>query len=196
MQMPAKRRISTAALAAFIAIAPAVFAKEKKPKPPSKEPRDEIAVVGHVPAEGRTIRRFVTTTHFSRYYLYGEMADGTMTLLDVTKPSQPAVLANLAGNDTGAHNIVVVAGTAALVTDGDVPPAPPEPPRTIKILDFSDPRHPAAIREFQGVTAITRDDRRGLIFLANREGIWILHQNLALDPEVEKEYARRVLYDH
>jgi hypothetical protein len=196
MQMPVKRWIPTAALVTLVVVAPAVFAKEKKPKPAPKEPQDEISVVGHVPAEGTTIRRFVTTTHFSRYYLYGELADGTMTLLDVTKPSQPAVLANLAGTDTGAHNIVVVAGTAALVTDGDAPPAPPEPPQTIKILDFSDPRHPAAVREFRGVTAITRDDRRGLIFLANREGIWILHQNLALDPEVEKEYARRVLYDH
>jgi len=196
MQMPVKRRLSMAVFFMFVLTAPSGFAKDKKPKPAPKESQDEISVVGHIAAEGRTIRRFVTTTHFSRYYLYGELADGTMTLLDVTKPSQPAVIAELAATDTGAHNIVVVAGTAALVTDGDAPPAPPEPPHTIKILDFSDPRHPAAVREFQGVTAVTRDDRRGLIFLANREGIWILHQNLAIDPEVEKEYARRVLYDH
>jgi hypothetical protein len=43
---------------------------------------------------------------------------------------------------------------------------------------------------------MSRDERRGLIFLANPEGIWILHQSFAEDPEVEKEYARRILYDH
>ena len=51
-------------------------------------------------------------------------------------------------------------------------------------MDFSDPQHPKVAREFAGVTAITTDD--GLIFLANADGIWILHQTLAEDPEVEK----------
>jgi hypothetical protein len=46
------------------------------------------------------------------------------------------------------------------------------------------------------VTAIDRDDRRGLIFVANPEGVWILHQNRAEDPEVEKAYAHHVIYDH
>jgi len=35
-----------------------------------------------------------------------------------------------------------------------------------------------------------------LIFLANGDGIWILHETIALDPQVEKEYGQRVLYDH
>jgi hypothetical protein len=49
-------------------------------------------------------------------------------------------------------------------------------------------------REFAGVTAVSRDDRRGLIFVANPEGIWILQQHLAEDPEVEKAYANYVIY--
>jgi hypothetical protein len=49
-------------------------------------------------------------------------------------------------------------------------------------------------REFSGVTATSRDDRRGLIFVANGEGIWILRQHLAEDPEVEKAYANYVIY--
>jgi hypothetical protein len=43
---------------------------------------------------------------------------------------------------------------------------------------------------------LSRDDRRGLIFVANTEGIWILQQRLAQDPEVEKAYASYVLYSH
>ena len=63
-------------------------------------------------------------------------------------------------------------------------------------MDFSDPRNPKVAREFTGVTATSRDDRRGLIFIANGEGIWILQQHLAADPEVEKAYANYVLYSH
>ena len=59
-------------------------------------------------------------------------------------------------------------------------------------MDFSDPKNPKVAREFTGVTAMSRDDRRGLIFIANAEGIWILQQHLAEDPEVEKAYAHYV----
>jgi hypothetical protein len=95
---------------------------------------------------------------------------------------------------TGSDNLVVVAGTAALAASGEATPRPA--PQTLRIFDFSDPLHPRIAREFVGVTAISRDDRRGLIFLANAEGIWILHQNRAEDPEVEKAYAHHVIYDH
>ena len=43
---------------------------------------------------------------------------------------------------------------------------------------------------------MSRDERRGLIYVADGEGIWILHQSYAEDPEVEKEYTKHVLYDH
>jgi hypothetical protein len=38
---------------------------------------------------------------------------------------------------------------------------------------------------------MSRDDQRGLIFVANADGIWILHQELALDPEMLKEWIRQ-----
>jgi hypothetical protein len=59
-------------------------------------------------------------------------------------------------------------------------------------MDFSDPAHPKVTRQFDGVTAVERT--HGLILLANPEGIWILSEHLAEDPEVEAEYARRVVY--
>jgi len=43
---------------------------------------------------------------------------------------------------------------------------------------------------------MSRNEQHGLIFLANPEGIWILHQRFSEDPEVEKDYARHLLYDH
>jgi hypothetical protein len=94
----------------------------------------------------------------------------------------------------GAANLTAVAGTAALVAGESSPQAAANAPQTMRIMDFSDPNHPKVAREFPGVTAVSKDERRGLIFIANAEGIWILRQRLAEDPDVEKTYADYVLY--
>ena len=182
----------------LLALSSALAAKNKKVRAPPSPPQDRIEVLGHLALTDGPVRRLLTTQHYSRFYLYVEHDAGrSITLIDVTKATQPAVLADVAFSpDGGAASLSAVAGTAALVTDQQGPSAPPAPPQTIRIMDFSDPQHPKVAREFAGVTAMSRDERRGLIFLANPEGIWILHQSLAEDPEVEAEYARHILYDH
>lgn len=176
----------------------AVQAKDKKPKVAPKEPQDEIEVVGHIPLTNGPVRRFIATQHYSRTYLYAEYDAGKgVTLIDVTKVTKPTVLADVAyPSNGGSGSLFAVAGTAVLVTEEQGAAPPVAAPETIRIMDFSDPQHPKVAREFAGVTAISRDQGRGLIFLANPEGIWILHQTLAEDPEVEKAYAHYVLYSH
>jgi hypothetical protein len=182
----------------LLALSTVVQAKNKKVKTPPKEPQDEIEVVGHIPLTNGPVRRFLTTQHYSSYYLYVEYAASkSVTLIDVTKATQPSLLADVSyPSNGGSASLFTVAGTAALVTEERGAEAPPSAPQTIRIMDFSDPLHPNVAREFAGVTAISRDERRGLIYAANAEGIWILHQSFAKDPEVEKAYAHHVLYDH
>jgi hypothetical protein len=182
-------------------IATSLSAKDKKPKKPVPPPQDAIEVIAHIPLKAGSVRRFLATEHLSSRYLYVEYdAGANMTLIDVTKPGQPAVLTEVAYPMAPGHDsLVLVSGTTALVTsDGVSPPAAQQPAaqQTIRILDLSDPQHPKVAREFTGVTAINRDDGRGLIYLANSEGVWILHQNRAQDPDLEKAYAHHVLYDH
>jgi hypothetical protein len=176
----------------------AVQAKDKKPKVAPKEPQDEIEVAGHIPLTNGPVRRFLATQHYSSSYLYAEHDAGQgVTLIDVTKVTKPAVLADVAyPSNGGSGSLFAVAGTAALVTEEQGAATPVAAPQTIRIMDFSDPQHPKVAREFAGVTAISSDQGRGLIFLANPEGIWILHQTFAEDPEVEKAYANYVLYSH
>lgn len=164
-------------------------AKDKK----KADPKDAIQVVGHIPLTGGPVKRFFTTQHYSNSYLYAEHeTGGNVTLIDVSKASKPRLLADVAYGDS-AGGLSIVSGTAALVTS-DTSTAAPAPPQSVKIMDFSDPAHPKVAREFTGVTAMSRDDRRGLIFLANADGIWILEQHLAEDPAVEKAYAYQVVY--
>jgi hypothetical protein len=171
-------------------------AKDRKTTPPSP-PKDEIQVVGHIPLTGGPVTRFLSTQHYSSYYLYAEHGAGaSVTLIDVTKAAKPSILTDVSYAPGGAsQSLMVVAGTAALVNSEPGAAAAPTP-QTLRIMDFSDPQNPKVAREFTGVTAIGRSDQRGLIFVANSDGIWILQQHLAEDPEVVKEFEKRVLYDH
>ncbi len=173
------------------------LAADKKPKVIPAPPKDAIEVVGHIPSTGVPVTRFLSTQHYSSYYLYVEHEGGAnVTLIDVTRTSQPAVLSDVAYAPSagGSESLLTVAGTAALVNSDPAAAAPAATPQTLRIMDFSDPLHPKIGREFTGVTAIGRSDPRGLIYIANGDGIWILKQHFAEDPEVEKAYRDYILY--
>jgi hypothetical protein len=169
-------------------------AKSKKVKSQPKDPQDTIEVLGHIPLTGGPVTRFMVTRHYSRDYLYVEHEGGkSVTLLDISNAEEPAVLSDVSYPSGGtSENLFAVAGTAVLtVESSNNTPALPTS-QTVRIMDFSDPQHPKVAREFTGVTAMSRDDQRGLIFLANADGFWILHQELALDPEMLQQWVRQV----
>lgn len=198
MRSSRAQAIAFALAAGLLVLSIAAQAKNKKAKAAPKDPQDKIEVFGRIPSINGPVRRFLTTQHYSSYYLYAEHDAGRgVTLIDVTNIAKPSILTEVSyPSGGGASGIFAVAGTSALLVEQHGATAPPPAPQTIRIMDFADPQRPSVAREFTGVTAIGRDDPRGLIFLANPDGIWILHQNLAEDPEVEKAYAHHVLYDH
>ncbi|MFZ0589166.1 MAG: hypothetical protein WAM39_01665 [Bryobacteraceae bacterium] len=171
-----------------------LYAKNKHPKP---EPpaQDHIQVAAHIPVTGGTIVRFLTTQHYRRNYLYAEHESGkTVTLIDITNISRPAVLAEMSDPTGLSGGLVAVTGNAVLVATANHQTEEASPsPQTFRILSFADPLHPTVQQEFHGVTATARDDQRGLIFLANSDGIWILQQQFAMDPEFEKEWEHMML---
>jgi hypothetical protein len=177
-------------MAVAVLIPPAV-AKDRKSKDSAK---DEIQVIGHVQLPNGPVRRFLLTDHYSSVYLYAERDAGkNVTLIDVTKPSRPSVIADLANAGGDSGNLTLATGTAALVSSapGAVPSGGPQ---SIRIMDFSDLKNPKVVREFSGVTAMSRDERRGLVYIADGDGVWVLQQRLATDPEVEKAYDYYVRY--
>jgi hypothetical protein len=168
----------------------ASYAKDKKPKKQDDSSQDQITVVAHIPSTGGPVTRFIPTQHYGRSYVYAEHQSGkTLTLIDVTNPGRPTVLADVAYPGSSASSSLLNAtGTAALVTDTPVVDVKPAPAQNIRIMNLADPLHPTVAQEFKGVTATSRD-QPGLILLANGDGIWILQQHFALDPAVEKSYA-------
>jgi hypothetical protein len=174
----------------------ALHAKDKHPKKQDDSSQDQITVVAHIPSTGGSVTRFIPTQHYSRSYVYAEHESGkSLTLIDVTNPSRPTVLSEVAySGGSASASLLTATGTAALVSETPTVDAKPAPPQVIRIMNFSDPLHPTVAQEFKGVTATSRDAQPGLILLANADGIWILQQHFALDPAVEKSYAYKVVY--
>jgi len=163
------------------------YGKDKHPKKAEDAPQDQIDVVAHLPLTGGPVTGFLETQHYRRSYLYAEHESGqTASLIDITNGARPALLA-----DIRSGSLVAVAGNAALVSSQA--PSTQIAPQTFRIMSFADPLHPAVKQQFDRVTAIARDEKRGLIFLANDGGVWILQQKFAQDPEAEKEWEHMML---
>jgi hypothetical protein len=177
----------------LLASATLLCAKDHHAKNQSN-PQDEIEVVAHVPLTDGAVTRFHETQHYRRNYLYVEHASQqNVTLIDVTKVNQPAVLAEMKYPSNASDNLVAVTGNAALVSENSSASATPATPQTLRIMSFADAAHPTVKQQFDGVTAMARDEQRGLIFLANADGLWILQQKYAMDPEFVKEWEHMML---
>jgi hypothetical protein len=154
-------------------------------------PKDSFDVIAHVALTGGAVTSLVITSHFSRNYLYSEcLSSHTVTLFDVTDFARPKILSRVNSSDS----LLTAAGDALLVSS-DTSTAVPTA-KKISIVDLSDKSKPKIVREFAGVTSMTTDAARGLVFLANADGLWILHRNQPIDQETQERYAHEVLYNH
>ena len=193
------RRQSTLQTGLFIVVAltgalvlPAAGAKTKHQ---NDVPQDRIDILSNVPIAGGPITRVTVTQHYSRSYLYVEHASHVLTLLDVTDGKHPSVVGNFELPATESGSVLTAAGDTALVSSDSTPPAALKT-KTMTIVNFADRAHPQTVRQCANVNCTALDDHRGLVFVANDEGLWILHRNPAEDPEVQERYAHDVLYNH
>lgn len=63
-------------------------------------------------------------------------------------------------------------------------------------MSFADPEHLRIERQFDGVTAMLKDPSRGLVYLANAEGLWVFRMEPATDIELEEQCRQYILYNH
>ncbi len=167
----------------------AMYAKSKHTE---ADRQDDIEVVAHLPLPGsELVTHLVETRHCRQEYLYAEHESHEhVTLINITSPEHPAMMGEIQlPSDTPEHLRSVV-GNAALI---EAPSSASQPSganpgpvgQTYRVMSFLDPAHPTVKQEFTGVTAIGSDDKRGLIFLANKDGLWVLHEKFAMSPEDE-----------
>jgi len=188
--------LSIAAVVACMAIgAGPAFAKSRHPSQSSGAGHDQITIESHIPLANGPVIELEITERNSHSYVYAKRAAGKgTTLIDLTQPEHPKVLGKVTGAEVG--NLVTIAGTAALSISapGSATPVAAPVPRTIQILDLSNPDSPRVTRRFDSVTAIGKLPGKGLIVLANGEGLWVLSEHIAEDPAAAERYARKVIY--
>jgi hypothetical protein len=160
-------------------------------------PFDSIDVIGHLDLTNKSVTRLATSEHWRREFL--ELQDPThrmLTLVDVTDVAHPAVVKQLHLPRGAANsNLAAMVGDVGLLAGTSAPPAIPQT-SFVSVVSFTDPNHPATVRKFNDVTAFRMDEGRGLIYLVNQKGLWILREKPAPDRALERAYANYVLYNH
>lgn len=153
---------------------------------------DQIEVIGHIAFNGAGITQVTTGEHWRRNYLYLNSAE-KITVLDVTSGGHPSIASEYRHALPAADaQLQVIVGNAALLTDAHPVTSVP---RLISIMSFADPVNPAVVRQFTNVTGFLIDSHRGLIYVVNNEGLWILRERPAPDLELEEQYGHDVIYN-
>jgi hypothetical protein len=157
-----------------IAAAPSMFAKPKA----KKAAVSNLGVIAHLQLDGGTATRMFLMEKNGKDYLYvgGGSASG-VCILDVTKPAAPRKIEKFAGAGSAqAADFQLVGDTLAVTSrTGEASGSSPDVTgRSVTILNTTDPANPQPIQTFSGVTSVVTDNARGLIYLSNGEGLWVV----------------------
>jgi hypothetical protein len=174
--------------AAVVMSAPSMVANTKPTEVPAK-------VIAHLALQEAPGSEMFLQNKGDKQYLYVQKASKQgFTVVDVTKPRLPSLVNRSAPSSDATAGTLEMAGSdvgLAEVPDKNskgVIRSTDNPTETVKILDLSDPAHPKVLQTFTGVTSILQDPGRGLIYLANNEGLWILnHSRPGITPAKKKQ---------
>jgi hypothetical protein len=147
-------------------------------------PSYQARIVGHLALNRKSTTQQMLLQHEGKKkYLYvKEGSQQGYTVVDVTKPTRPKVVAqvpeqNLTMADPG---IALATAPESAMKVSSNRSKQTQVPRTVRVVDVSDPSHPRTVKTFQDVTSIANDHSRHLIYVANAEGIWILSDHKIL----------------
>jgi hypothetical protein len=167
--------------------APRISANTKPTEVPAK-------VVAHLALKDAPGSEMLLQNKGDKQYLYIQKASKQgFTVIDVTKPVVPSLVSlGAQSGDATAGKLEIVGPDVGLAEVPDknskgVIRNSDSPTETVRILDLSDPAHPKVLQTFTGVTSILQDPSRGLIYLTNNDGLWILrHARSGITPARKK----------
>src|SRR5271155_2220495 len=173
---------------------PALLASASEP--PAPKPTDLPAtVIAHLPLPQATGSQMLLQKENGKQYLYVQQAgkQGFM-VVDVSKPEIPSLLKRTAeSNQATQGNLQIVSPDVAIAVapekTSSTVTSNNHPTETVRVLDMSDSRNPKTLETFNNVTSLLPDSLRGLIFLTNNEGLWVLRyiRPALLEPAKQKK---------
>ena len=179
------RACITLSATALVVLAPSMLGNTKPTEVPAK-------VIAHLPLQEAPGTEMLLQAKGDKQYLYVQKASKQgFTVVDVSKPAGPSLVKS-SSSDATAGKLEIVGPDVGLAEVPDrsskgVIHSADNPTETVKILDLSDPAHPKVLQTFKGVTSTLQDPGRGLIYLANNEGLWVLsHAKPGMTPAKKK----------
>jgi LVIVD repeat len=145
----------------------------------------QAKVIAHLPLSGSPPTQMFLQKQGKKHYLYVQQSGQKgFTVVDVSKPKRPKVITNVPQQNIAALGPgLAITEKAQANSDGSYAMAGEgsrgggSTPQSVKVLDVSDPAHPRTVDTLIGVTSIVTDNARGLVYVANGDGIWVLsHQ--------------------
>ena len=156
-----------AIVAIGIAASPAIHGKSNSNKTANKPAN----VVAHVQLSGGpVIRMLLVKKEGKEYLLVGLNSAADVAVFDVSDPSQPRAIDTTSGAGRApSAEVKVVADTLTLFGSSDAGTA--------------SSANSKGMRTFSGVTASMKDKVRGLIYVTDAEGLWIVKDKQKIEEE-------------
>jgi hypothetical protein len=130
---------------------------------------DRVAVVAQLPLPGTAVRQIFMQEEKGRQYLLLQQ-NVHFTVVDVTNPKNPQIVERVGSEgkltDVGAGLVIAV--------QSDQPVQATVPTQTVRLVNMSDPKNLQTVKTLTGVTTVYSDDGRKLIYLTNKDGLWIM----------------------
>ncbi len=111
-------------------------------------------------------------------------------VFDVTREAKPLLVRRIPWPEGAASgNLALFRSGVGLSTtspSAKIQQHLPVPETTLEVLDLRDPANPQVVKTFTGVTSVLSDDARSLIYLTNKDGLWVIRQEA---QDSEEEYS-------
>jgi hypothetical protein len=145
---------------------------------------EQAKVIAHLPLSGGAATNMFLQRQGRDQYLYVQQpGQQGFTVVDVSKPKHPKVIDHVPQQEIAmlGSGLAITEKPQRAASSDKLTPAIAEGsrgggsvPEQVRVLDVSNPAHPKTVQTFNGVTSILPDDGRGLVYVANGDGIWIL----------------------
>ena len=154
---------------------------------PTGSSPEHVKVLAHIPLEGMHVNQMFVQQRDNKFYLYlhRPMKDA-FALVDVSHPDKPVLLTRDALKEAPGGQVQAPASGSVLAltvtpeagASHAMPTTVQLPTETVQFVDMSDPKNAKTVKTFKGVTSVFPDDARKLVYLVNREGLWIVSHRM------------------
>lgn len=157
---------------------------------------DAILVRSRLALPGGPVQEMFLGKSGGRDYLYISQAhQAGYVVVDVTDDRHPTIIKEITlSRDSKDESLEMIgAGLGIAGRPDNLSQSSPAiqqvstPPQFVRLLDLSNPSHPRTLKTFDGVTSMVLDDRQNMIYLANGDGLWILHHRVDTMRQVCQE---------